>query len=300
MKILVTGANGLLGQHLIKLLLQNENFIVIGTGKNHSRCNHTGKGHFEYYALDITDPIAVNLCIQTTLPDIIVHGAAITQVDQCEQDPISCWNTNVTATRFLIEAARLIQSKFIYISTDFVFDGVKGMYNETDTLAPVNYYGSSKVAAEKSVESSDLNYAIVRTCLVYGNILEGNRSNIVSWVKENLEKQMPIRVVTDQIRTPTYVKDLAQGILLIIQNNSTGVFHISGEEIMTPHDIALQVAHALLLDATLILKATGENFRQTALRPSKTGFDISKAKNWLHYQPVSFNDGIRDMLAIKD
>src|SRR6185295_16216615 len=112
-----------------------------------------------------------------------------------------------------------------------------GPYNESAIPGPINYYGSSKLAAEKAVMESGLNWSIIRTVLVYGNIFAGNRNNIISWVKENLEKGKKIKVVSDQWRTPTYVEDLARGVLLGMEKNATGLFHISGEEMLSPYNM---------------------------------------------------------------
>ncbi len=297
MKILLTGSNGLLGQHLVKQLLENTSYEIIATGRGENRLPFTSSKQYNYFSLDITDGIAVNDFILSSQPDVIIHAAAITQPDPCEENPVECWNVNVTATRFLTDAAEKVTARFIYISTDFVFDGLHGPYKETDEPGPVNYYGSSKLAAEKSVTTSKIQWAIIRTVLVYGNILVGNRSNVISWVKENLENNKPIKVVSDQWRTPTYVEDLAKGILLVLKKNATGIYHISGEEGMSPYDMAVATADYLHLDKSLMTKVTADTFVQPAKRPLRTGFIIDKAKEDLGYQPISFNESLKKMLG---
>ncbi len=297
MKILITGANGLLGQHLIQLLLTATDWQVIGTGVGPCRLPVTQNERFIYQQLDITDGVAAFNFYLEANPGIIIHAAAKTQVDDCEKNPVQCWNTNVTATRFLVEAAKKIRPFFIFISTDFVFDGTAGPYSETDTTNPVNYYGSSKVAGEKDVMQSGLDAAVVRTCLVYGHTHDGSRSNIISWVKNNLLQGKQIKVVNDQWRTPTHAQDLAKGILLIAQKRATGIFHISGNEMLTPYNMAMATAAYNKLDATLIEEVTADTFTQPAQRPAKTGFDISKAQALLGYQPHSFAEGLKMMDA---
>ncbi len=296
MKILITGANGLLGQHLVKLLLDTTAHDIIATGKGEPRYV-VQDSRLHYYALDITDGMAVHLLFEKLLPDTIVHCAALTQADECELNPIKAWEINVTATRFIVDAAKKINAFLIFISTDFVFDGMNGPYKETDTVNPVSYYGSTKVAAEKAVAESGLPYAIARTCLLYGNILIGTRSNIVSWVKENLEQGKKIKVVGDQWRTPTYVEDLAKGILLIVEKKATGFFHISGEDFLSPYDMAVATADYLHLDKSVMEKVDASVFTQSAKRPAKTGFIIDKAKLELGYAPLSFTEGLQKMLA---
>jgi len=294
MKILITGANGLLGQHLVKLLLDTTAHDIIATGKGDPRYV-VQNSRLHYYALDITDGMAVHSLFEKLLPDTIVHCAALTQADECELNPIKAWEINVTATRFIVEAAKKINAFLIFISTDFVFDGINGPYKETDTVNPVSYYGSTKVAAEKSVAESGLPYAIARTCLLYGNIFAGTRNNVISWVKENLEQVKKIKVVSDQWRTPTYVEDLAKGILLIAEKKAVGLFHISGKDFLSPYDMAMATAAYLNLDASLIEKVDASVFTQPAKRPVTTGFIIDKAKNELGYEPLSFREGMMKM-----
>ncbi len=296
MKILVTGANGLLGQHLLKMLTNSMAYEIIATGRGDARLPFIKNGRYNYFSLDITDGMAVAAFIDQHQPTVIIHTAAITQVDECETNPISCWNTNVTATRFLVSAAESIAAHFIFISTDFVFDGMNGPYKETDLAGPVNYYGSSKLAAEKAVMESQLSWSIVRTVLVYGNILIGNRSNMVSWVQQNLLDGKNIKVVSDQWRTPTYVEDLAKGILLVVEKKATGIFHISGPEMLSPYEMAILTANYLHLNTGLVEKVDASIFLQPGKRPAKTGFIIDKARQELGFAPMSFVEGLKQML----
>jgi dTDP-4-dehydrorhamnose reductase len=132
----------------------------------------------------------------------------------------------------------------------------------------------------------------VRTCLVYGNLLKGKRSNIISWVKESLEQGKTIQVVSDQLRTPTYVEDLAKGIALIIDKKATGIYHISGRDLLTPYDMAIKTANKFQLDTSKIVKVDASTFKQPGRRPLKTGFIIDKARKELGYEPRSFEEGI--------
>jgi len=293
MKILITGANGLVGQHLVKLLLDTTSHHIIATGRNENRLLFNVSKRFQYFQLDIADGMAVAAFCAKQQPEVVIHAAAMTQADECEEDKIGCWNANVTATRFLIEAVRPFSPYFIFLSTDFVFDGLHGPYTEADITGPVNYYGSSKVAAEKDVLQSGLDAAVIRTCLVYGNILAGTRNNIINWVKESLQQGKRIKVVADQWRTPTYIEDLVKGILLLINKKAAGIFNIAGKETLTPYDMALATAAHFELDASLIEKVSQEIFTQPAKRPAKTGFVIAKAIADLGYTPLSFAEALQ-------
>ena len=292
MKILITGANGLLGQELVKQFVQENSSTVIATGKGRSRLPEAVMSGISYVDLDITFGPKVAEVLAEVSPDCIIHAAAMTQVDDCENDKQQCYNTNVGATRFLIDAAKRCRAKFIYISTDFVFDGLSGPYSEDDTPAPVNYYGSTKLAAENAVKESGLNWNIVRTVLVYGNSTPGSRANLITWVKKSLEEGKNIKVVSDQWRTPTYVEDLAKGIRLVISNNKNGIYHISGKDTLTPYDMAIQTAAMLQLDVKLIEKVDASTFSQCGERPRKTGFKIEKARKELGFEPLSFRESL--------
>jgi dTDP-4-dehydrorhamnose reductase len=288
MKVLVTGANGLLGQHLVKQLIDRQ-YHVIATGRGPSRLSFN---NYTWYDVDITNAFQVYGVMNKEKPDVVVHAAALTQIDECEQNPERCEAINVQGTSQILTDAETFSSHFIYVSTDFVFDGEKGNYTEEDDLNPVNWYGFTKMQAEAMVQTSTIPWAIVRTSLVYGNVFDGTRSHIISWVKENLQQGMPIKVVADQWRMPTYVEDLAKGILLIIEKKAEGIYHLSGKDLLSPYMIAVQTAAYFNLDASKIEKVDASTFSQPGRRPLKTGFVIEKARETLGYDPISFEEGL--------
>lgn len=291
MKVLITGANGFLGHYLTQQLLQKRT-EVIATGKGNCRLPFSGAANFVYAPMDFSEAENVKAVFGQHKPTVVVHAGAISKPDECEENNEATWLANVTGTANLLATAEKNNCPFIYISTDFVFDGVKGMYTETDEPNPVNYYGQTKLAAEKLVQRYDGNWAIVRTVLVYGKPLSG-RSNILTIIKEKLEKGERYKVVSDQIRTPTYVEDLATGIILIIDKNKTGTWHLSGADVLTPYAMACAAADYLQLDKNLLTEVTAASFTQPAVRPPKTGFNISKAKSELGYNPLSFAEGLQ-------
>jgi dTDP-4-dehydrorhamnose reductase len=231
MKVLITGANGLLGQHLTKILL-DRNYQVVATSRGESRLPFQPSDNYTYCEMDVANAMDTLLVMEQEKPDVVVHAAAMTQVDDCELRPQQCEKINVQGTSQILTDAEAFSSHFVYISTDFVFDGEKGNYAEEEDTKPISIYGFSKLQAESMVQTSTIPFSIVRTWLVYGNLLKGTRSNIVSWVKESLEQGKTIQVVSDQVRTPTYVEDLAKGIALIIEKKATGIYHISGKDLL--------------------------------------------------------------------
>lgn len=294
MKVAVTGSNGLLGQHLVNQLLE-DNYVVVAISKGTDRTFFSSHASYKYYESDIADQNALQNIFQSEKPSLVVHAAAVTQVDDCETNPEYCERVNVRGTINALMAAEKFCLHFIYVSTDFVFDGLTGNYSEEEETIPISFYGITKLAGEKLVKNCPMPWAIVRTCLVYGNTLSGTRSNIITWVKQNLEQGKKIKVVSDQVRTPTYVEDLAKGILLIIKQKATGVFHISGKDILTPFAMAIQTADYFGLNKELIEEVTASSFTQPAKRPPKTGFSIAKASKELGYNPLSFTEGLQKM-----
>jgi dTDP-4-dehydrorhamnose reductase len=216
----------------------------------------------------------------------------MTQVDQCETEQEKCWLNNVTAVENLVSVCEKVKTHFIHVSTDFIFDGTYGPLDETAKPNPISYYGKSKLAAEEVIQKSNTDWAILRTVLVYGVTKDMSRSNIVLWVKKSLEEGKTINVVNDQWRTPTLAEDLAQGCYLAATKKAKGIYNISGDEMMTPYDIAIKTADFFGLDKSLIKQTDSTQFKQPAARPPKTGFIIDKAKKELGYQPHSFAEGL--------
>lgn len=296
MKVLITGSNGLLGQYLVRLLSRQPGYEVIATGRGPNRLRQ--QEGYTYESVNLANESAARGIVERTQPDAIIHCGAMTQADDCERSKDSCWMVNVTATRYLVQAAEKAGAFFLFLSTDFVFDGLGGPYSEDDPVNPVNYYGASKVAAERVVRQSKVPWAIARTVLVYGVADDPRRTNILTWVKSNLEQKKKLKVVVDQWRTPTLVQDLAEGCKLIIDKRAEGVFHLSGKDMLTPYDMAVQVAEYFKLDTSLFEKVDASSFRQPAKRPAKTGFVIEKAERELGYAPHSFEEGLKIAAAL--
>lgn len=293
--ILVTGANGLLGQKLIEVLREDASVHTVATARGSNRL--PVKEGYSYYPMDITDGEEIRTVFENTRPDIVIHTAAMTNVDQCEAEKDPCWKQNVTAVELLAKACGEHGSFLLHLSTDFIFDGLAGPYDEEAAPNPVSFYGWSKYAAEKAVMSTHIRWAIARTVLVYGIAHDMSRSNIVLWVKKSLEEGKTIKVVDDQWRTPTLAEDLAEGCLLIARKEAGGVYNISGKDLLTPYDMALLTAEYFNLDKGLIQKADSSTFSQPARRPPRTGFILDKSVDNLGYSPHSFSEEIGILAA---
>lgn len=292
-KILVTGSNGLLGQKLIYALIKRNDVEVIATSKGENRILE--KNGYSYQNLDITNKEEVRNILEKHHPEVVINTAAMTNVDACEKEKELCRLLNVEAVNNFIEVMESQDNKphFIHLSTDFIFDGEKGPYTEGDSPNPISYYGQSKWDAEKLVMESKLKWSILRTIIVYGIVDNMSRSNIVLWAKEALEKGQNINVVDDQYRSPTLAEDLAEGCILTAIKGKTGIFNISGKEVMSILELVYKVADFYNLDKSLISPAKSNTLNQPAKRPPRTGFILDKAERILGYKPHSFEEGLK-------
>jgi dTDP-4-dehydrorhamnose reductase len=289
-KILVTGSNGLLGQKLTDLLRTNANVNLIATARGKNR-NPETSGYI-YAEMDISIEDAVNRVVEEHKPDVIIHGAAMTNVDACELDSEACELLNVIATQYLVSAANTVNAHFVMVSTDFIFDGTAGPYKEDDEPNPLSIYGHAKLKAEQIVQDQSKSWAIARTVLVYGLVADMSRSNIVLWARESLANHKPINVVDDQYRSPTLAEDLAIGCALIAEKNAKGIYNISGKDQMNIYELVQRVADYFGLSMEHVTKIDSASLNQPAKRPPVTGFDLSKSKRILGYDPRSFDKGI--------
>lgn len=289
-KVLITGANGLLGQKLIDLYLTKSDKIVIGSGVG--PCRHPLKDQFQYVELDITDEARVLFVLNELAPDTVINTAAMTNVDACESDHLGCDKLNVDAVRYLVKACNIIHAHLIHISTDFIFDGTHGPLSENEIPKPLSYYGWSKYKGEQEVTEQCACYTILRTVLVYGVVADMSRSNIVLWAKGALEKQQPMKVVNDQFRTPTLAEDLAMGCYLAESKFVKGIFNISGKDFLRIDELVFRVADFFGYDKACVSTTSSEMLNQPAKRPPITGFIIDKARRELGYEPHSFEEGL--------
>jgi dTDP-4-dehydrorhamnose reductase len=296
-KILITGSNGLLGQKLVYKLRNNTNYRLIATARGENRL--VNKDGYIYDSLDITSKEQTETIFAKYLPDVIINTAAQTNVDACESDREGAWKMNAASVEYQVKTLENLMAKdpsykphYIHLSTDFIFDGTHGPLDESEKPNPLSYYAETKLAAENTVMASKLKWAIARTVLVYGIVDNMSRSNIVLWVKGNLEQGKTINVVDDQFRTPTLAEDLADGCILIAQKGAQGIYNISGKDYMSILELANRVADYYKLDKSLIKPSKSADIKQPAKRPPITGFIIDKAKRDLGYNPHSFEEGI--------
>ncbi|MHB2153858.1 dTDP-4-dehydrorhamnose reductase [Calditrichota bacterium GD2] len=297
--LVVVGANGLLGQNLIKRFRKKHQIFAASVEEQpFFPADHV----YSYTQLDITNRVAVIDFLQTIKPDIVVNAAAFTNVDACEEQPEQCWSVNVRGVEYLVDASRSFNPIFIHVSTDYVFDGENGPYSEEDEPNPRGNYARSKLAAEHVVENSNLEYIIARTQVLFG-VANGVRHNFVTWVIEQLTNNKKIRIVDDQIGTPTYAPDFCEAIDRLLEREAFGLFHVSGAEIISRYDFAVKIAQVFELDASLIERITSKELKQKAPRPMNSAFKVYKLINYSGWEPHSLDEALKLMkkeLAVVD
>lgn len=278
MKILITGSNGLLGQKLLHSISISKNDLH---GCDLAESTLVEEIDFNYFKHDLTEPKKTIEKIKLIQPEVIIHTAAMTDVDQCEVDREQCWKINVKATESVLKGAARIQAKLIFISSDYVFNGKNGPYDEDDLPDPIGYYGKSKLAAENIIRGSNIDWAILRTIVLYGTG-KTIRSCFVTWLLKKLRAGEKVNIVNDQWGNTTIVDDLCSGIKRVIKLNVSGILHIGGRDFMTRYEFARRIADYFELDGNLITPIPTAQLKQKAPRPYKSGLKINKAERELY------------------
>jgi dTDP-4-dehydrorhamnose reductase len=289
-RVLVTGANGLLGQALVARLADTDSEVLATARDDALRADVD----CAYARMDVTAPDAVSAVFDDFAPDVVVNCAAMSDVTACDEHRNEAWAVNARAVKRLAKHCDTARAHLVQLSTDFVFNGKRGPYDEEARPDPVNYYGRTKLAAENALREVGLaDWTLVRTVLLYGTGRALSRGNVVLWLIDRLAAGEPVHVVTDQWRTPTYVPDLADGIARVIDREATGIYHMSGREMVTIHELAETVAEVFGFDDALIDPVPSSYFEDAVERPKKTGFLILKAESELGYDPHSLTEGLR-------
>ena len=293
-KILIIGANGFTGRQILNDLSVHTQYKVTGCSL-HPDILPNDAGKYRFIETDIRNEADIKRLFEEVQPDVVINCSALSVPDYCETHHEEAYLTNVTAVSQLAVFCEEYKSRFIHLSTDFVFDEKINedaglLYTEEDIPAPVNYYGYTKWKGEEKVAETCSSYAIVRVAIVYGRALPGQHGNIVQLVMNRLKAGQEIRVVSDQWRTPTYVGDVSDGVQRLIAHPTNGIFHICGDECMSIAEIAYQVADYMGLDRSLIHLVTTEEMNETTPRPRFSGMSIDKARTMLGYKPQKLKE----------
>ena len=287
-KLLIFGSNGLLGQNLVRKFSDHFEILCSSSEENSFIPNYKSF----YQKVDFTNRKATRNLIDELNPDIIINSAAYTDVDACEKNAELCWNTNAKALEYIIEGAQRSDSLLVQISTDYVFDGTDAPYSENDKPNPNGNYARSKMAAENLVRSSELEYIIIRTQILYGTGTK-LRLNFVTWVLDQLRKKNKIRVVDDQIGNPTYAPDLSEALFRLLEKQAYGLYHVSSPDSLSRYDFAINIARIFELDENLIQRVSTSDLRQKAPRPQNSAFIINKLVNNTVWEPHTVEESLR-------
>jgi len=278
MKILIIGASGLIGEQLYSNA-KKSNHEVDGTYLKNKRNG--------LYKLDITQGGEVKELLNRIKPDVIIHTAALTNVDYCESNKKETWLMNVEGMINVVKAIK--SAKLVYISTDYVFDGLNGPYSEEDIPYPINFYGLTKLLGE-TITSSYKNHLIIRSTWIYD--FSSDTRNFVYRLVKTLKDKKELKVPTDQIANPTMARDLASSIMKLIDKDVNGIINISGSSRMSRYDFAVRIAEYLSLEKELIKGMSSKELNQKARRPKNAGFKLTKAEKILGEKTPSLKESL--------
>lgn len=287
-KVLVTGGSGLLGSKIIEIFSK---FEIIAT----YNANSLDIDNVVAKSLDIRNEKEVFSLIKNFEPSFIIHTAALTNVDECEKYPDKAWEINVKGTENIAKSASQIGAKVVYISTDYVFDGTKGLYTENDSPNPINYYGKTKLEGELKIKEFCENYAICRLSSLYGWNTTTKKLNFATWIVEKLRKNEIAKLFTDQYTTPTFADNAARACMEIIERDKSGVYHIASKECMSRYEFGIKSAEIFRLNKSLIESINSENLNLPAKRPKRCCLDTNKAERELQTKLLTVKEALMEM-----
>ena len=290
MNLLITGASGLLGTKLCQLAVERHHETYASYGQHKPLCGTP-------LELNILDPQAQRQAFDKIKPDAVVHAAALTNVDKCEMEKQLAWKTNVEATENLAQLCKERDVFLVYVSTDYVFDGQKGMYKETDNPAPINYYGLTKLKGEQAVQALD-DHCIARGSVIYGSTPATGKINFALWLLDKLRKKEEIKIVTDQWNSPTLNLNMAEMILETVEKRIVGTLHLAGATRLSRYEFAEYIAEVFNLDPTYITPIRSDQLKWVARRPRDSSLNVDKAERMLVNKPLQICEALRKMKEI--
>ena len=285
MRILVTGGSGLLGSKLVEILVKRGHEVYSGYNLHKPLNGYPVKA-------DISNREEIRKAFNISKPEAVIHAAALTNVDKSEVNKELAWKVNVLGTRNIAELAKQYNAFLIYVSTDYIFDGEKGMYKENDKPNPINYYGFTKLKGEEEIQKTTSNYCIARSSVIYGSTPAAGKVNFALWIMEKLRKGEKINIITDQWNSPTLNTNLAEMLTEILERKITGIYHLAGATRINRYNFAKLIAKTFDLNKDLITPTTSNNIKWIGRRPRDSSLDISKASATLHHKPLNIKKSL--------
>ncbi len=291
MRILVTGAHGLLGRSLLR---QEGTAEVIGCGRSSEPV-----GNNTYRQIEIVDRSAVIQLLKVVRPDWVINTAALTDVDLCEINRKRARQVNLESVSHLVEACGEVDAGLLQVSTDYVFDGRTGPYSEIDATNPLSHYGALKLESEHLVLETGIKGLVLRTLWLYGYI-SGTRRNLVTWPLEALGRGESLSIVSDQWGNPTYVEDLARTLLELCERDASGLFHMGGSGYLTRWELVSHLAHRFGFAPELVNPILTKAAVLKARRPLRSGLRNDSLSAVLGRTPMNFADGLECLIQEAD
>ena len=280
--VLVIGASGYIGSHLYSRL--SKEFPTRGTFYSRPDDN--------LIYLDVTDVKSLQSCFRHQLPSLILYLAAEANVDVCERQAEVSYRVNVQGLKNILEQCIKYQIKILYVSTDYVFDGLSGPYSEEDTACPINNYGKHKYEGESLTRSMVTDHLVVRTSVVYGN-KEKPCPKILK-VLDDIKYRQYHDASKKHYNSPTFINDLTSGILNLVKSHKTGTYHIAGPQVCSRYDFASAICNAYGYNKSFIREESFVDQENRAKRPQKCGLQIEKARKDVGYDPAVLEKALRE------
>ena len=288
MKLLITGASGLYGSKLAEHAVSKQHQVYSVHSQHPATCGIPVQ-------LDITDKEKVQAEFQKVQPEVVVHAASMTDVDKCELHKELAWKINVDGTRNVAQAAKASNAFLLYVSTDYVFDGEKGCYRETDLPSPISYYAYTKLKAEEIVKDTVSEWCIARPSVIYGANPAAGKINFALWLLNKLKNKEQAKVFVDQWNSPTLNTSLAEMTLEVAERKLTGVYHLSGASRISRYDFALLLAKTFGLDESLLVPTALKDFSFPAKRPKDSSLNTAKAEQTLRNKPLKIGQALEKL-----
>ena len=294
MRVVVTGANGLVGARLMRLLA-SRGHELIGVGRGHQRANELGG---KYVSLELGDTESLSQALRELRPDVLINCAAMTDVDGCERDPSGAWTANVDGVATLARSAREIDCHLVHVSTDYVFDGDAGPYDVDAIPNPRGVYAVTKHAGEEAVRSlcPKGKWTIARTAVVYGWPSTG-KNNFGSWLIEALSSRKTVKLFIDQWVSPTHASNAAEMLAELGERRLPGIWHISGADVVDRVEFGQQLCARFGFDPALIHPSRMVEVNLPSPRPAKSGLNVDRTSEALTAKPLSLEAALDRLYA---
>ncbi|MBU0580934.1 MAG: SDR family oxidoreductase [Candidatus Margulisbacteria bacterium] len=289
-KILITGGTGYAGASLIASFQKSYDIFA---------CYHNSNpltkilNKDKWIKLDLASSSNIKKIVKEIKPEVLIHTAAIATINVCDNNPKKAYRINVEGTKKLLEECAP-NTKFIYLSTDLVFDGIRGNYSEKDIPSPKHYYGETKYFAEQEIQKIDKNWVILRCALMYGTSPSTHNTFFTNSINK-IKNGEAVTFFLDEYRTPLFLNDLSLAIEKIIKNDAKGIFHVGGREKLSRLEFAKIVAEVFSLNKSLIKSAKVADMPNPEKRARDCSLNIDKMRKELSWEPGDVRSNLKNI-----